>query len=357
MLDYQANPRRYQNFAIAYLMLGLAAILLYSVFFTPRFLGDELFWNKLARAWRGGEPLFSGVHDNKLPGIVYIHLLSNLLFKPNPYFARLLAVALQLGGALAVYRMAWKFCAPLERLWCLAAYVVVISAPNTDIGNGGTTEAFLHPLCALAFLIYTYRPDKGSGLRISFWSGLAMGAAICFKQSAALSLLALMCWPLLERGLKGWKESFIMLCAASIFNALMLAPALATGTTVQQIYSAIHPQKYFMNGPENFFYINWYVWQEWIPPIVLIFFVLWRRREAWPFLLWLAADCVAANTTGEYFSHQFKQLVPSFAVCAGLMMAAVFRKKTQKEQYSEIILLSTMFFIFYSVLAAYKLNI
>ncbi len=357
MIDYASNPRRYDNIAIIYLMLGLAAILLASVFASPNFLGDERYWNKIAWLWAQGHPPYSIIGDNKLPGIFYIHRLSNWLFPGNPFFPRLIAVLLQLGGALAVYGITWRILNRRERLWCLAAYVAIIATPSTDVGNGGTTEAFMHPFCALAFLFYSLRRGENEDLRASLLAGLAMGMAICFRQSAATSLLALMCWPLLEHGLKrGWKESLSMLVAASAINALIVLPILIQGTTVSQFLDAIGTKTSVVPDPGRVLFVNWYVWQEWVLPLAFIGFMLCRRREAWPFLLWLAADCLAVNVTGNYFSHQFKQLVPSFAVCSGLAVAAAFKEKSPSSQYRILMILVTLFFILDVVLTLLNLN-
>ncbi|MFA5162365.1 MAG: hypothetical protein WC421_08975 [Elusimicrobiales bacterium] len=342
MLDYQSNPRRHENITAVCLLSGLAAILIARVYATPYFLGDERFWNTGARLWSEGALLYAnGIPgDNKLPGIFYIHRLSNWLFAPTPYFARLIAAALQLGGALAVYGITRRFMPALERLWCLAAYVAVISTSSTDVGNGGTTEAFLHPFCALAFFIY----GSGGGLRSAALAGLSMGVAICFKQSAALPLAALMCWPLLER--RGLKEPAAMLASAAAVCALALLPILIQGTTVPQLCDALRPIRFLMPSRSALPLFDWYVWLEWLPSFALILYVLIPRREAWPFLIWLAADVIAVNVPGKYFSHQFKQMVPSFAMCSGMAMAVVLRGRPPQEQFSILARLVALFFIF-----------
>jgi|GEM_PF-3004453 len=357
MLDYDSSPRRHINIAIIYLMLGLTAILLASVFASPDFLGDERYWNKIAWLWAQGHPPYSVIGDNKLPGIFYMHLFSNWVLPGNPFFPRLIAVLLQLGGALAVYGITWRILDPRERLWCLAAYVAIIGTPSTDVGNGGTTEAFMHPFSALAFLLYSLRRGEKEDLRASAFAGLAMGMAICFRQSAATSLLALMCWPLLEHGLRrGWKESLAMLGAASVINGLIVLPILMQGTTIAQFLDAISTKTSVVPDSGRVLFVNWYVWQEWVLPLAFIGFMLCRRRETWPFLLWLAADCLAVNVTGNYFSHQFKQMVPSFAVCAGLAVASAFREKSPSTQYRMLMVLVTLFFILDAVLTVLNLN-
>ena len=40
-------------------------------------------------------------------------------------------------------------------------------------------------------------------------------------------------------------------------------------------------------------------------------------KTAIPLLLWLAADFLSVNASGHYFIHQYRQIIPALALCAG----------------------------------------
>ena len=334
------NPYR---ITICLFLALLTAILVSQIFLTGGFLWDERRWNAVALLWAHGVAPYMGMADNKSPGIFYVHLLANLFFKPEPYFARTVAVLLQLGGALLVYDMTEEIASPLERLWSLAAYIVLVAAPNTDPYNLGTTESFMYPFSVLGFWLYA-RAGLGACEReasplLALLAGAAVGMAVDFKQIAVATLAALLAWAFLRNGfVRGCKHAALMLSGAVAVNALLLLPILLSGGTLHNYFAIVwYSLLNVATANHKDTMISWIMLVEWLPPLVFFVALTIRRREAWPFLLWLAADFAGSNASGAYYIHQFKQLIPSVALCAGLAMQRVFAQRREDEQYKILV--------------------
>jgi len=138
------------------LFLLLAAVFCFYIPHEHGFMCDERIWRTVARQWLSGIPPYTGLLENKSPGIFYVHLLS-LVFGDSPFFGRILAALMQTGAAFLVFLMAGRLAGTKAGLYGLAAFIILVAAPSTEPYNVGATESFMLSFTALGFWLYFCR--------------------------------------------------------------------------------------------------------------------------------------------------------------------------------------------------------
>jgi len=118
-----------------------------------------------------------------------------------------------------------------------------------------------------------------------------------------------------------------MLGAAVAVNFILLVPLFLSGTAFMQYFDTAWLSLFsigrFSAGAKPMS-LDVSMFGEWLAPLGLFVFVCLRRRQLWPFVAWLLCDFAGSIASGDYFAHQFKQLIPSMAVCAGVSLAIIF---------------------------------
>jgi hypothetical protein len=342
----------------------LAVTLVFFCFANHYIVYDEGLWSYVARVWiHQGIPPYTGAMENKTPGIFLIYTLSTLA-GTGFILPRLLAAALLCTGGFCIYRIGTLLADTEAGLWSLAFYSALLALRKTDMLNVGPTDSYLLSFASMAFLLYAARGSRK--LRV-LYSGLAIGAAIAFKQIAVLPFAALCIWPWLS-GLS-WREakadSARIIAGALIVNIAVVLPLLACGMPLRDYFdgawfSLLHigtPKalmlgigRIFPHGPAIQQTVNtaaaiataatpgqgavtgrlamaFHAWAGllWFLPGVL-WFVLDKKSANSPaarkmLLLWLLCDFIGVNASAQYFPHQFKQIIPSLALVCGLSCA------------------------------------
>jgi hypothetical protein len=314
--------------ALLFATLSVAAV---SIHF---FLQDEALWNYIGWAWvRHGVPPYTGAFENKTPGIFFVYALSNIS-GGGWLFARMLGAAALTCGGYLVWRLASVLESEAAGLWSLAFYALLILTDRTEFICIGYTESFMIFFTAAAFFVYAGAEADGAGLRL-LSAGLLAGTAILFKQVAALSGFALLLW-ITCRTASGHKARRAALFLTGILaaNAAAAALLMCCGTkfgdymdgTFLSLLGLLHNAGSGARSSWHLWFGQglrlWGLWLVFAVPVALFALSIPRRRENGIFiLLWLAADFAGVNLSGDYYRHQFRQLVPALALICGMVIA------------------------------------
>ncbi|MFA5161071.1 MAG: glycosyltransferase family 39 protein [Elusimicrobiales bacterium] len=318
---------------LALLAAGLAA----QCFFPPGLMADEGMWTYIAKVWlKTGVPPYAGGVENKTPGIFYVFAAANTLGENNYLFPRFLAAAMLCGAGILLKRLADMLAGEAAGIWTLAAYCALLLLDKTEAFNLAATESFMICFSILAFYIYA-RGIEGAKPAAAFWAGAAMGTAVLFKQVALASMAALMAWPFLHKG-KTMREKLaqagIIAGGALAVNIAAEIPLLACGGYWRQYFDCAWLSLFKLlrvpgaatasaGGHWRMFVERWSGWWWFAPPLAVFAALLGRIRYGCAAGIWLLADFCGANLSGDYYTHQFKQVIPSLALACGLAASAV----------------------------------
>ena len=345
----------------AFFCLMAAGLLSY-----PYIQPDEGIWIYVAKVWAGlGLPPYCGAVENKPAGLFYIHAVPFLAGWTPQIFPRLLGAGMTAGAGFLLWLVARRAAGLWAAWWTLGLFLWLMLGGRVETCNLDTTESFMLFFCVLA--LYIYSKDGGelpSGGRV-FWAGVCAGFSVLFKQTGLATLGALTLWPLLSGATLGAAARHAaFLWAGGLAGHLFgLLPFLFLGGTIPSyIYTAwitlrrlsfsfgfpITPHTRLIGSTKLFLKWIFYI-------IPLGAGLLWRRRLGIESkflglcLICLALDVWAVNSSGEYFIHQSRQMVPTLSLVGGLIMAAVFRlSQLRRLQLAALLVLPTCGAVFYT---------
>ena len=228
-----------------------------------------------------------------------------------------------------MWRMACRYFDEIAALWTLAVFTMLLFWFRTDGAFVDYTESYLIAFSCFAFFTYS-----GGGKRRALLAGVLMGCALLFKQTAACSLGALLLWPFFRYG-KKWRpaivEAFAILGSALVVNIVVVLFFLEQGSTLSAylnwVWLFARDYGAYSGAPETWvenFSMGWYPWLIFLPAVLL--FLLHRKspQEHSDFhralTAWLLCDFVAVNMSGQYFAHQFRQLLPALSLVCGVVI-------------------------------------
>jgi len=313
-----SKPNVRPNLAVFLILLFLFIFLVVKATNQPLFWADEGMWNYIGWLWSNGIPPYAGAFENKSPGIFYLYLFSNYFFGTTPYFVRILAAAaLSLTGYL-VFDLGKRFFGLLAGAISILfySYLVLSNSCGFELSK---TEPFMIMFVALAFWIY--RPDIRKS---AILSGLALGIAVCFKQIALTDMVALSIWMLASS--TTIKEGVIhigyLLIGFFLTSILVVFPVFLSGATFAQYYDSVWQSLITSRFSDTHF--SGYFMQEWGRwlPLFTCSLLLIILRQGRLLFVWLMMDIAGVCASGNYFPHQFRQLIPTMALCAGCGLSA-----------------------------------
>ena len=302
---------------------------------------DEGVWDYIGQLWAHGVAPYTAAVENKLPGICYLYLFSNLLFGTTPYFVRVLAVISVTAALVPLRAMARDLGGEKAANAVSFAYVLIACTEMTAPWEIVSTESFIILFEALAFMVY-FRARRTSPAH-AFAAGCLCGVAVMFKQVAVLGFFALLSAPVLWHGInrRAAKDMALMFCGCAATGILLSLPVLMCGTTVAQYYDAVVALPFSTSSRFAGHFTLSIPWDRWLPfaPIFVccVIFACRRPRIVLPFLLWLAADFAGVNATGHYYLYEFRLLAASLALCSGVGFASLF-PDTEERNYAGKIL-------------------
>lgn len=329
-------------------ILIIGAILLSIVSFSDVPIGnDEGVWGYVGRAWaEDGLLPYSGILDNKAPGIYYLNYISYLLFGVNLWFMRFLALITTIATAYLIYLLVKKIANNQAAVFAMAIFLFLSPLPAFD-GAYAQTETFMNLFVVSSFYfmnVLIAGRKRFAGLALS---GLCCGLAIAFRQSAVVSII-----PLLVNS--AFLENY------NLRRALASSGIFISGVAAS-IALGIFP--YYLGGGRFIDYLNgaWlllflqrvagavagggllhrfsgFTLHFFIPEMailvssVAVFIVYLRKIRnsgflfAATLLVWVLSDFFSYNLQGTYFAHHLKLLMLSWSVCFGVVADFFLRK-------------------------------
>ncbi|MGC8894338.1 MAG: ArnT family glycosyltransferase [candidate division WOR-3 bacterium] len=327
-----------------WLIAGFVFLVLWFVGRVPDIAIDESLWSYIANLWvRYGVPPYVGAIENKSPGIFEVFALTNLLFGVNYWLPRLLGVLSMAAATLLISYLGRVLHGRLAGAFAGVIFGLMMSWVRMEGYWPAQTESFMVLFTALGFflLIMDGRTKGIAGHVLVFASGLAAGLAIQFKQVAVFSAAAMFLFILLEFKISLRDKLF---CRGGLFLAgvatgvvVMLIPLFLSGVTLWDYIDGAWfilfqggtaaPMAIRLTKGYNFWFRSEGV-LIWV--FVFIFIIQFRSfRDAgipfWGIITWLILDFIGANSSGYYYGHQLKQVIPPVALAGGIGIAQVFR--------------------------------
>lgn len=319
---------------------------------------DEGIWCYIGMHWAEGRLLpYRDMVENKTPGIFILYALAYRTWGLEILPVRLMGVAAIVVASLFLFEVAAKWGG--QRAGILAALLLgcAMGWDGFDGEATAVTETFLVFFSTLALLCLTRALGEGEendprGRRNKgFWiflAGLSLGGAIAFKQIAVMTTLGLFLFYLFaERAEKKWRRVLstgaLLFVGILIATAVSLLPILGSGVTLKEYGEGAwlilfepgtaaartlpadraHFWKQFGyhwgSSRMRFHYV--------FIPLFLLFDRSLRERKV-PIaglLLWIAMEFLGVNASGQFYGHQFKPILPAFALACGLGLEAGIR--------------------------------
>lgn len=334
------NKERAVRFLLnPFCIIALGVVLLSVTSFLNVPIGnDEGGWGYIGRAFADGELLpYSGILDNKTPGIFYLYSLSYSLFGTNVWFPRFLALLAIVLTALCMYLALKRISNIRTALLGMTIFLLLMPLPAVD-GSYAQTETFMNLFVMVSFyFLSTGKLGKRYTLSV-FLSGLSFGIAVAFRQSAIVSVIPLLVFLAFFTGYDR-RRSF---AGAGVFALGTLATTL-----LSFLPFAIRGGQFidYVNGAWLFFLkgnvgvitggllhrVSGFFTQFFIPETfllassVFLLCVYFKKIKqsgllfATPLLVWVISDFLSYNLEGTYFPHHLKLLALSWSIAFGVI--------------------------------------
>ena len=316
------------------LLLLLTILILISA--NVRMGNDEGIWSYIGRIWvQNGIPPYVGAVENKTPGIFGLYAISYILFGVNALFVRGLGIISILLTAWTVFHIGKALHGHLAGVFGMTVFGLTMTWHLLDGNYPAQTETFMVLFSTLSF----YLLIKGKQAhRWQYWvllAGVSMGFAIAFKQIALTTTLALCVFfllyarPVLTRY---EKIAGIILIGLGIGLSTLLSfvPLWLSGVSFNDYFrgawllllnqgSSSSMKDHligFLGIWENSRMVLFY-------PILILLFLqkkLFKKPYFVGICVWLLFDFIGVNSSGIYYGHQIKQLVPPLSIIIGVLL-------------------------------------
>jgi hypothetical protein len=281
---------------------------------------DESIWYYVGRNWfRHGMVPYSGGVDNKSPLIFAIFGFSDFLFGINEWFPRIVGTVGQSFGLYFVYRLAKILSNDRAALFALTIYGLSLLWPSA----GGKYVSYTETYSVAAVIAAYYFYYENSGTKKSVLSGFLGGLAIGFRVSAVLTVLGLFISVIIYR-----PKSFVSVGAGLLISMILLLSAawlskinigdyfehgfrdnFGTGSATD------HDWQWKLRNFSSHFFLSGFV--VFLPAIIAWFFLPVRN---YPVFIWFCTAFLAIHLIGIFSTQHFKELLPSLALIAALVI-------------------------------------
>ena len=316
---------------------------------------DEGMWSYIGRVWiQDGIPPYVGAVENKTPGIFELNAISFFLFGVNIFFLRGLGVLSILLTSLIVYCIGRKLHSNSAGIFGM--YILGLSMA-WDLLNGAytaQTETFMILFSTLSFYFIIQGKDSRKWKYCFLLAGLSMGFAIAFKQIALMTTVALflflIVFPTSNLTKRNKFFGLILLglgiCISTFFS---LIPLLLSGVSIKEYIDGawliLLNKGSSIGGIKGRIFGFFAVWEYSrivvFYPCLSLFFLqsnLLKNKYFIGLLIWLLFDFIGVNSSGYYFGHQIKQLMPALSIIIGILLGnLLINLKSDKATYSKYV--------------------
>lgn len=317
---------------------------------------DEGMWSYIGRVWsQNGIPPYVGAVENKTPGIFELNAISYMLFGVNIYFLRGLGVITLLFSSLFIYFIGKQLHSHLSGIFGMYIFGLSMSWVLLDGNLTAQTETFMIMFSTLSFYFIVHGKDSGVWKYWFLLAGFSMGIAIAFKQIALTSTVALLLFTLVYPTTNQTKQNkffgLILICLGiGISTLCSILPLLLSGVSIMEYIDGawlILLNKASSRGLTERIWGFFRVWESsrivvFYPCLFLIFLQksLIKNKYFIGLLIWFFFDFIGVNSSGYYYGHQIKQLMPSLSIILGILIGNVLinLQNTKSVYYKHVII-------------------
>jgi 4-amino-4-deoxy-L-arabinose transferase-like glycosyltransferase len=318
------------------LIISLFLLTLLTIISCGRMGQDEGMWSYIGRVWsNNGIPPYVGAVENKTPGIFELNAISYSLFGVNIFFLRGLGVISILLSSLIVYCIGRKLHSHLSGIFGMYIFGLSMTWILLDGAFVAQTETFMILFSTLSFYFVIQGKDSRKWKYWFLLAGLSMGFAIAFKQIALTTTVALLSFLFVYPTSNLTKQNkflglILLGIGICISTFLSIIPLLLSGVSIKEYIDGawlILLNKGSSNNFQGHILAFFSVWGSSriviFYPCLFLFFLqkdLIRNKYFIGLLIWLLFDFVGVNSSGYYFGHQIKQLIPSLSLIIGILL-------------------------------------
>lgn len=352
---------------ISIVTLGILLLFIASFLDVP--IGnDEGVWGYIGRAWVDDHLLpYSGIVDNKTPGIFYLNYISYSFFGANIWFLRLSALFAVIATAGLIYLFVNKMFNPRAAIFSTALFVLLSPLPAFD-GSYAQTETFMNLFVIAAFYFLNTIFANGRRYTSFIISGILCGLAIAFRQNAIITIVPL-AFNILFLEQYHFRRTLggvgIFAAGAVAATGVSILPYLASGGQASDYLDGAwlsFLQKNIGVVANGFLHrISGFFTHFFIPEMsILAFAVGWyfvflkKIRSsgfvfAIPLFVWILADFFSYNLQGTYYAHHLKLLLLSWSICFGVVVDFFLGKLFPEDKKAGSVFFITALFVFYVI--------
>ncbi|GEM_PF-5950301 len=193
----------------------LAAVVLLSIFYVVGIASypisyDEGAFNYYAQQLNKGAQPYVDFLEYKTPGIFYFDAMIFRIFGADPVFTRLITVLISFSTLYLFYKMILKF---FNKKTALTSLVLILSARSFLDSN---VTAYVEPISTFFIMLGAYFLIRQKSNINLILSGVMFGLAFWFKQTALLSLGAVILYFLLH---KDYRKAVIVAATTAVVIA------------------------------------------------------------------------------------------------------------------------------------------
>lgn len=297
---------------------------------------DEGLWSYIGRVWVENDmPPYKYTVENKNPAIFEVYALSHILFGVNYMFVRILGILSVIFTMNVLLKITRKLHSNTAGIIAMYIYGLSFTWHLLDGQWPSLTENFM---CLFTSLSYYYilksTTNKKPNLDIIL-SGVFIGIAIAFKQIAIVSLLGTIAFLIVFLPNKNRiklivKSGFFMFIGFAIASLAFLTPIFLSGVTLKEYFDGawlILLNNGSYNNPIERLYTSLHFW---LGSRIVIFYLiipllffqkeLFKRKYFIGLLLWFLFDFIGANSSGNLFGHQIKQIIPALSIITAILL-------------------------------------
>ena len=349
-----------------WLLLAFSALLLVSVSFQDHISTEEGICFYTAKQWISTQaPLYTSLGDTAQPGIIFVCALFYKVFGNNIIAARLLTILAVLLAQWFVYAISCRIYCRTAGLVAMAVFGIMMSWPDITNGFFITSDLFVASLCAASLYLIVCSCDiKKAQSHYLFiaCSGITLGMAVLFKQTAILSVLGMIG---IYCGLYVYKKTPLL---NLVFDFACLLGACAIVITSVLYILSLHG-----TAIRDYIFCSWSSLQYLMPdswysgikkclftfqrrniivmyPCILLFSMLrnkidWKQRVAIGFIVWFVFEWIGSTLWGLVFEFDLTQLVLVSSLLAGCSVAFLMHQLSTDMFFRNTLLLILCFII------------
>jgi hypothetical protein len=327
------------------LLVSVGAVL-FAVTFAKNMGVDEGVWNCIGRMWAHGQPVYQTTMDNKPPGIFTVYALTHMLTGPGFWLPRLLGVISMTAATGGVYLLGRNLHSRQAGMLAALMFGLSMGWSVMDGPFAAQTESFMVLPTVFAFLILFVR---SSAVRNRGWillAGVLLGVALSFKQTVLFSGLS---WVVVYLALmrRDGQLKFPRVLGDLLFlaggvlagMAAFIVPVLACGAKFEDYWFGTWILPLLPGtGDSNIADRAARMFGTWCQTSLVLFYLplaafFWRARSlraaglpVTAMTVWMLLEFIGAGSSGFWYGHQIKQVMPAMALLGGIGLAAAIRR-------------------------------